>query len=43
MALDLRETYAIYVNMAICYKELGDEESSEEFYRLAHELKTKGR
>lgn len=43
LALDLRETYAIYVNMAICYKELGDEESSEEFYRLAHELKTKGR
>ena len=41
--LELKETYSSFVNMAICYKNLGDEESSDEFYALANELKKKGR
>ena len=29
--------------MAICYQNLGDEETSNEYYALANELKKKGR
>jgi tetratricopeptide (TPR) repeat protein len=41
--LEIEETYSSYVNLAICYKNLGDEESSDEYYALANELKKKGR
>jgi tetratricopeptide (TPR) repeat protein len=40
---EIKETYSSYVNLAICYKNLGDEESSDEYYALANELKKKGR
>jgi tetratricopeptide (TPR) repeat protein len=43
LTLELEETYSSYVNMAICYKALGDEETSDEYYALADELKKKGR
>ncbi|RKZ12381.1 hypothetical protein DRQ53_10345 [bacterium] len=43
LTLELRETYSSFVNMAICYANLGDEESSDEYYALADELKKKGR
>jgi tetratricopeptide (TPR) repeat protein len=43
LTLELKETYSSYVNMAICYKALGDEETSDEYYALADELKKKGR
>ena len=43
LTLELKETYSSYVNLAICYKNLGDEESSDEYYALADELKKKGR
>ena len=39
LTLEMRETRAIYVNMAICYTNLGDEETAEEYYRLAEELR----
>lgn len=43
LTLELKETYSSYVNMAICYQNLGDEETSNEYYALANELKKKGR
>ena len=43
LTLEIKETYSSYVNLAICYKNLGDEESSDEYYALADELKKKGR
>jgi tetratricopeptide (TPR) repeat protein len=43
LTLEIRETYSSYVNLAICYKNLGDDESSDEYYALANELKKKGR
>ena len=39
LAIDLKETYRSYVNMAICYKELEDEETSDFFYGKANELR----
>lgn len=42
LTLEIRETYSSYVNLAICYQNLGDEESSDEYYALANELKKKG-
>lgn len=42
LTLELKETYSSYVNMAICYQNLGDEETSNEYYALANELKKKG-
>lgn len=42
LTLEIKETYSSYVNMAICYQNLGDEESSNEYYALANELKKKG-
>lgn len=41
--LEMRETYSSYVNIAICYANLGDQETSDEYYALANELKKKGR
>jgi tetratricopeptide (TPR) repeat protein len=43
LTLELKETYSSYVNMAICYQNLGDEETSNEYYALANEMKKKGR
>ena len=43
LTLELKETYSSYVNMAICYQNLGDEETSNEYYALANELKKNGR
>ena len=42
LTLEIKETYSCYVNLAICYKNLGDEESSDEYYTLADEMKKKG-
>jgi tetratricopeptide (TPR) repeat protein len=42
LTLEIKETYSSYVNMAICYQQLGDEETSNEYYALANELKKKG-
>jgi len=41
-ASDIQETRRSYVNIAICYKELGDEEQSEEFYKKADALGKRG-
>lgn len=41
--LAIRETRAIYVNMAICYQNLGDEETANEYYAIAEELRKNGR
>jgi len=41
--LEIRETRAIYVNMAICYTNLGDEDTANEFYAIAEELRKNSR
>jgi len=41
--LAIRETRAVYVNMAICYTNLGDEDTANEYYAIAEELRTSGR
>ncbi len=42
-AVELKETYRSFVNLAICYQALDDQETSDEYYRLANELKSGGR
>jgi tetratricopeptide (TPR) repeat protein len=40
-ALQLQATYRAYINTAVCYKELGQKQSSEKYVKLAAELKKK--
>lgn len=43
LTLEIRETRAIYVNMAICYTNLGDEDTANEYYAIAEELRKNSR
>ena len=42
-AIELEVTYRSYVNIAICYDKIGFQESRDKYYKLASELKKKGK
>ena len=43
LAIGMKETYRSYVNLAICYKALQDQETSDFYYAKANEFKKGGR
>jgi tetratricopeptide (TPR) repeat protein len=43
LAIGMKETYRSYVNLAICYKAMQDQETSDFYYAKANELKKGGR